>query len=289
MFEFNLSPAYIDKYYSCDYLTPEEWEKEKIPNLFLGSIYIIMGLIFLSLYIPVIYVLSRREMLSISSCYPLMLTLSIFDSLTLCVNAISLGIFSIRGDMLCTSFPFVYVTGLGAIFGWCTCTTLCVTLALNRIVEAVNKRLSDFLFKGKKVVFWLVACFGYGMFLGLFTPGIFISPRYNAVFFDPYIGIDKIHARNNDHYINVPHAIHNISICIVLPSLYIILCVFIIFKYKAVSSVNRLSKAQKSLLMQSSLICLMTFGASSLYLYFQFFPVTEALILLAQFLWVGYK
>uniref|UniRef100_A0AC35TK53 G_PROTEIN_RECEP_F1_2 domain-containing protein n=1 Tax=Rhabditophanes sp. KR3021 TaxID=114890 RepID=A0AC35TK53_9BILA len=286
MFEFNLSPDYIKKYYPCDYLTPEEWEQEKEPNILLGSIYFLLGCVFLSLYVPVIYVLSKKEMLRVSSCYPLMLTLAIFDSLTLCVNGISLGIFSIRGDMLCTSFVYVYIAGIGAIFGWCTCTMLCVVLAFNRIVETINTKWSDFLFRGKKVIFWLILCFAYGLFLGLFTPPIVFTSKHYAVFFDPYVSISKIDSNNTEHYTNIPHAVHNISICIVLPSLYIFLCAYIIFKYKSVSTNVDLTTAQKLLLLQSSLICMMTFGASGLYLYFQFFPVTEALMLLAQFFWI---
>uniref|UniRef100_A0AC35UBU9 G_PROTEIN_RECEP_F1_2 domain-containing protein n=1 Tax=Rhabditophanes sp. KR3021 TaxID=114890 RepID=A0AC35UBU9_9BILA len=266
MFEFNLKPSYLEKYYSCDYLTEAEWIEEMQPNKIIGISFILLASVFLIVYIPVIIVLSQNEFLTKSSCYSILLYISIIDSCTITINGIIFGYLSIRGDNLCTSYKMVMFAGEGSLIGWYITTSSVTILGINRLLEACNRTWANFFFEGKKVIFWLIASFAYGLFIGLFTPPMLFTGKHYAVFFNPFVDIEKVKPTYPEHYENWPHAYHNISICVILPILYATICAVFFCKLKSANSeAAQTSKTQNSLLIQSLLICTATFLAGSIY------------------------
>uniref|UniRef100_A0AC35TTY1 G_PROTEIN_RECEP_F1_2 domain-containing protein n=1 Tax=Rhabditophanes sp. KR3021 TaxID=114890 RepID=A0AC35TTY1_9BILA len=116
--EFVLKPSYINKYYSCDYLSPEEWEQEKNPNPLLGSIYISIGTVVMLMYIPIVYVLVTKDMLK-NNFYKLILCITIADLGGLSVSSWACGYFTIQGYVYCSQPIPIYFVALIILFTWC--------------------------------------------------------------------------------------------------------------------------------------------------------------------------
>ena len=87
----------FDRLYGCGYLSPKEWNVFAEPNIWIGLLYLIPGILYLVLYIPFLIIMGREEFLK-HSCYKLMFLLGFFDVLGVILSAIVPGIQTFHGE-----------------------------------------------------------------------------------------------------------------------------------------------------------------------------------------------
>ena len=68
MNKFIFDPDYVAKYYNCSGRTYDEWKALGQPNVLLGFIYIILGIIFITILLPFMVVFWKSD-LTKYSCY----------------------------------------------------------------------------------------------------------------------------------------------------------------------------------------------------------------------------
>uniref|UniRef100_A0AC35TWN5 G_PROTEIN_RECEP_F1_2 domain-containing protein n=1 Tax=Rhabditophanes sp. KR3021 TaxID=114890 RepID=A0AC35TWN5_9BILA len=281
---FNFLPSLWKEEYSCDQLTPEEWLAEREPNLALGIVYMALGFVFVFLCIPVIVVLTKKDLIK-NSCYKIIMFLSCVDCFTLIFIAIATGWFTILGSVFCTDPYVIYICGMCSFMGWTESCLLCLILAFNRIIDITSPYLLNLLFSGKRTLIWLGIAQCYGLLMCLFTPSLSFSSKQSwAWFFDPYHGIEKIHSETT--YINWNQTANNVIIIVALPTMYSIFIVILFYKYKKNSNNLKLTSSQKSLLIQTGMICSMSLIAASIYLSMNFVNVSAPLIVTGQITWI---
>ncbi|KJH47317.1 hypothetical protein DICVIV_06618 [Dictyocaulus viviparus] len=87
---------------------------------------------------------------------------------------------------------------------------------------------------------------------------------------------------NSDLFYNYPHTANNIFIVAITGLLYIVYSKVLL---RHVKITNKLTWAQKSYFIQSTLICMANLVASLVYVYMQFFPTPQCLIFIGQLCW----
>uniref|UniRef100_A0AC35UDT3 Serpentine Receptor, class T n=1 Tax=Rhabditophanes sp. KR3021 TaxID=114890 RepID=A0AC35UDT3_9BILA len=283
--ELVLKPSYITKYYSCDYLTPKEWEEETNPNFLLGSIYITIGTFVMILYIPILYVLLTKDLLK-NNFYKLILCITIVDIAGLSMSSWACGIFTIKGYVYCSQPVAIYTVAIVVLTTWCTNSILAIVLAFNRCLDAFNLKWANAIFSGKKIYFWIITAFLFGLGIGLFTPPMLYSAKQYTVFFDPYLDIDRVRVtfENPDQYNNFLVVLDNVGIFVVLPSLYFGFSILMLRKIK--TSTHKMSRMKKSLLLQSFLLSSITFCSALTYDLMQFFILNRAIVIIGHFFWL---
>uniref|UniRef100_A0AC35TVT7 Serpentine Receptor, class T n=1 Tax=Rhabditophanes sp. KR3021 TaxID=114890 RepID=A0AC35TVT7_9BILA len=282
--EFVLKPSYIHKYYSCNYLTPEEWEREKNPNFLLGLLYIFLGTVTISLYIPIICVLITKDMVK-NNFYKLILSITIVDIAELCMSSLASGYFTIEGSLYCSHPILNFIVAFFVLTTWCANSILAAALALNRCLDAYNSKWANALFGGKKVYLWIFGAVSYGVSAALFTPPMIYTSKQWTMFSDPYINIDKIHLsfENPDQYNNWILVINNVTLFFVLPTLYFTFSILMFQKTRT----EKISKLQRSLFLQSFLLCCVTFVTSFIYDLMQFALLNRLITMCGHFLWLS--
>ena len=127
----------------------------------------------------------------------------------------------------------------------CTCAT-CIILAFNRTLDLAAPNISRILFEGNRTFFWYIIPVLWGGYFILFCyPHVYTTIAF-AFFFDPYYGINIPGIAHNDsmrpHYV---HSTNNIVITICLPTIYTILCIFMICKTKKLKGTMKITPTQK--------------------------------------------
>uniref|UniRef100_A0AC35UF25 G_PROTEIN_RECEP_F1_2 domain-containing protein n=1 Tax=Rhabditophanes sp. KR3021 TaxID=114890 RepID=A0AC35UF25_9BILA len=287
MLQFNLLPSTLKNKYSCNGLTQEQWKAQGEPNLALGIGYIALGVFFLTLYVPTLIVLTKKELLK-NSCYKLLIYLSLIDCMTLVCNAVITGYLTIYGHVFCSHQMLIYITGIIAMIGWTSACFLCIVLALNRCLDIYNPVWGNFLFKGRRTIMWIITSTIYGLFMAFCTPVLLFTSREQswAWFFDPFHGTTIIHANIDTNYINWPHTINNAVVVVGLSGLYGLFVLMLFCKFKKSNSSFKLSSFQRSLLIQTTLICSMSLIAALIYVSMNFATVDSFLIILGQLTWI---
>uniref|UniRef100_A0AC35TUH1 Serpentine Receptor, class T n=1 Tax=Rhabditophanes sp. KR3021 TaxID=114890 RepID=A0AC35TUH1_9BILA len=283
MVEFNLMPNYIKKYYSCDALTNQQWQDKRVPNVILGSFYLIFGVVGLLLYVPILTVLTKKEIRK-NNVYKLIISITIADTISLWCSSILCGYWQIRGSFYCTDPITIYAMALISEAAWAANSVLGVVLALNRCLDAFNAKWSNCLFKGNKIYLWIAIAAAYAIFLGFFTPPMLFTSKRQTVFFDPFVGIDNLEVPFRNHYENWGSIINNIILFVTLPILYGLFCIMMMHKSNTNSA--RLTKMQTSFLIQSSLLCFVTFIVTAIYILQQFVIINQAFIVIGHFAWI---
>uniref|UniRef100_A0AC35UBA1 G_PROTEIN_RECEP_F1_2 domain-containing protein n=1 Tax=Rhabditophanes sp. KR3021 TaxID=114890 RepID=A0AC35UBA1_9BILA len=273
---------YLDQFFSCRGLSSEEWEKERNPNTFLGTIYLVIGIFFILLYIPVICVLMKKELFE-NNFFKLILCLSLMDVGSLTSSSLLCGYMTIIGSVHCTEPILSYINGAIAMSTWGVTSVVTIVLALNRCLEVSYLNLANALFKDNKIYFWIFVGFLNGILLAFFTPPILYSSKAHTLSFNPFVGIAKIDSTHE--YSNLIYFVNNIVLCVTLPILYSLLCIILFAKSK--SKTSGITKVQKSLVIQSFMLSSIIFTSSLTYACEQFLTLNQVISMVGHFFWLN--
>uniref|UniRef100_A0AC35UEW8 G_PROTEIN_RECEP_F1_2 domain-containing protein n=1 Tax=Rhabditophanes sp. KR3021 TaxID=114890 RepID=A0AC35UEW8_9BILA len=285
MVQLVLDPKFIQKNYPCDFLTQAEWKAYGNPNLFLGIAYILIGLVCILLYIPVIIILMRKDLLE-NSCYKLILFLTFVDVLALIPCSLITGWLTIDGQVYCSSPTFILYSGTIGMCGWNISCFVCLVLAFNRCLDICLPKVWELLFAGKKTLLWIVASILYGVKMSFFAPGLFYSSRGGAWFYTPYYLITVKEFSKDVEYMNWGEVVHNIIIVVGLSTMYTIFIGTLFCKLKTCKNKFKLSSSQKSLLIQTTFICSASMSCAGLYMVTNWIIVNKTVIIASQIAWI---
>uniref|UniRef100_A0A0K0EJD9 7TM GPCR serpentine receptor class x (Srx) domain-containing protein n=1 Tax=Strongyloides stercoralis TaxID=6248 RepID=A0A0K0EJD9_STRER len=274
----------FNKFYNCSFLSNEEWWNEGNPSLLVGIIYLIPGVIFMILYVPIGLSFLNKKLITLT-CYKLMFLLFVLDEICLSGCSIFSGIMSIQGAVFCNYPRLMWIFGLLCISIWGSGCCLCVCLGLNRCLDIVNPSINDMLFNGKKFYIWMCFIIIYGFYIGVLNSPMFFSSKTYGWFYDPFYGTNITNLKDPFYYYNYPHVINNFLVVILLAILYSYFCIKITLKYKLTDKLV-ISNVQKTLLLQSSITCLVQFSASLFYILIQFIPSSPQFVIFTHLTWI---
>uniref|UniRef100_A0A1I7T906 Serpentine Receptor, class T n=1 Tax=Caenorhabditis tropicalis TaxID=1561998 RepID=A0A1I7T906_9PELO len=258
--------------YNC----PEDYKQSDLTRPVLGSYFLVSGVVFLTLYVPCFIAILKLKCRT--PAFGLMLLLSIFDLLALCVNSLATGVFNIIGISYCESPLFIFIIGAiggGSWMGGCLASAL---LAIERCAEVNPRFFLGFLFCKKvfPLVIILVIC--YGIYSMGFVKPVLFTVEYSCWFFDPQIGKDP------NLYNSLPDTINNICVALFSTTLYLYLCYYLLFKF-GYSTSMWLYKTKRQIVLQALILCMFHAVDAALYEYMKFFYSSPILILMSQFMW----
>uniref|UniRef100_A0A1I7YV03 7TM_GPCR_Srx domain-containing protein n=1 Tax=Steinernema glaseri TaxID=37863 RepID=A0A1I7YV03_9BILA len=104
------------------------------------------------------------------SCYKLMFIVCICDMLNLTTCLLSAGIFTLFGIQHCNSGIWVIYYGQLVMFLWYAYCIANLILAFNRVLEFLSRRMTEFLFDGRRSWFWVFVVIAYALSLCLLSP-----------------------------------------------------------------------------------------------------------------------
>uniref|UniRef100_A0A915EBZ9 Uncharacterized protein n=1 Tax=Ditylenchus dipsaci TaxID=166011 RepID=A0A915EBZ9_9BILA len=186
-------------------------------------IVIILCAIFYILYIPCSFSLFKRRE---NACYKLMLYICLID---------------------CSA---LWLLGFCKDGLWMTESAAQIFLAVNRCIAILSPNTETFFFKGSRTYFWLTIVTFYGIYVAIFTkPQLYTGIIFSWAF-NPYLGYI---ADTDSTYVNYVHTVHDTSIAIILPSIYVLFYLFLLHKSKGSGS-KAVSNKQKMLFIQILII-----------------------------------
>uniref|UniRef100_A0A0N5CI53 7TM_GPCR_Srx domain-containing protein n=1 Tax=Strongyloides papillosus TaxID=174720 RepID=A0A0N5CI53_STREA len=255
-------------FYDCSFFSEERWWEEGKPSLFYGLLYIICGSFFMVLYIPIGLMFLKRDLLKLT-CYKFMFQLFIVDEICLIGCSTFSGVMAIKGAVFCNYPRLSWIIGMTSISGWGSCCSMCVFMAFNRCLEIVKPRINTLLFHGYKAYIWMGLSLCYGFFIGTLNGPMFFSSKTYGWYYDPYYGTNLTGYKPYHNYTNYPHVANNFLVVILLTTLYSYFCIKVMLKFKT-GGKFKITKLQKSLLLQSSILCTLNFAAAIFYIYVQY-------------------
>ncbi|CAD5233513.1 unnamed protein product [Bursaphelenchus xylophilus] len=214
---FDYNNTFLGKYncsfYEVNIVLPIEQRK----SILHGTALLMMGIVFMTLYLPCLYAMSS-ERLRANSCYRLMLIMAILDVLELSFTAVYSGIATIMGWHYCdtdsdTIRMVLYFQGCLVLGLWFAYTYTSLILALNRCLSFGSyKRVFDH-------PIWLL-----GTVAVLFTTVWFVNPlfyhSFNGVWlFTPHPL--ELAIVDRDDYHALAHSINNFTLAFTLPIIYL--------------------------------------------------------------------
>ncbi|CAO4378352.1 unnamed protein product [Caenorhabditis nigoni] len=261
------------------YATPEEFTlKDGTPRPVLGYIDLLYGTIIMMLYVPCLCVMMQKENIRLS-CFKIMFLLGFIDLCAIGVNSVTTGILLIEGAVYCSHPNAIFIAGSLGLGLWCAACLICLILVLNRVLDILFPTLVKKYFSGSRTTMVLMIPVAYGLYFIFLTPPLLFTSKYQAWFFDPFIYADK-----TLEYQNYPHTANNLFIVVATCALYGYFCAAIAKQFrKRVESTNKRSHSQ--IFLQSTLICLVNFVAAMVYVYMQFFPVADFVIVIGHISW----
>ncbi|CAI5453339.1 unnamed protein product [Caenorhabditis angaria] len=263
------------KYYNCS--DPRGLQGLKVQQNFFGWYFLVTGIIFVSLYIPCIISGLKSDLMN-TSCYKIMLCLSVFDILSLITNSIATGFYCLKASNFCDypkSIFFFGSLGCGAWLGGCLS---CVMLAINRCCDLNPHLKLRWIFVGRRTYFTIAAIVVYASYAMFLTKPPLFSSQYMTWFFNPMISTNPL------WYINLLHTTNNCVVSICTTSLYTYLCILLIHKSRHASS-EAVSRTQRQVFLQSVIICSFNAIAAYIYVYMQYFYSPPIIMLIGQIAW----
>uniref|UniRef100_A0AC35FM58 7TM GPCR serpentine receptor class x (Srx) domain-containing protein n=1 Tax=Panagrolaimus sp. PS1159 TaxID=55785 RepID=A0AC35FM58_9BILA len=229
--------------------------------------------------------MAQKEFRKFSS-YKIQLYLGILDVACIFFNSILSGYWSKSGEIFCTHQKSSYIIGCIATALWAgTCAT-CMILGFNRIVEILFPKLSVKLFRGCRTYFWLIIPTVYMIYFAFFTNPLLFSSTSYAMFFDPYVNIDRFQIPiGTPKHENISHTINNILVIAVILIAYLCLCLIMLLKNHIDHDTNDMSYIQKQTFIQVTIICFLKMSAAAIYVYMQFFYTPDWLVITGQITW----
>ncbi|CAI4224395.1 unnamed protein product [Auanema sp. JU1783] len=269
--------------YNCSALTSAEWSLQHgVKKPIWGSLDLAYGIIIEILYIPCLIVIASKEYFA-HSCFKIMFFLGIVDMAAIGVNSIITGWLLVEGAVFCTYPNFIFISGSFGLGLWCTACLICLLLVVNRLMDMLeySKTYSDYIFHGWRTYFILLLCFIYGGYFFFFTPPVVFASKYVAWFFDPFIFPDR-----SLEYQNPLHSANNLFLVGFTCVLYGVFCVAVGRRLRQTFTESTgQRKLHNQIFIQSTLICLVNFFASVIYVVMQFIPVPDFFIALGHMGW----
>nr|pir hypothetical protein F36H9.6 - Caenorhabditis elegans [Caenorhabditis elegans] len=236
------------------------------------------GVIIMLLYVPCLTVMLKKENIRLS-CFKIMFLLGFVDLCAIGVNSVTTGILLIEGAVYCSHPLTIFIAGALGLGFWCSACMICLLLVLNRVLDILFPTLVKKYFSGSRTTMVLMIPVCYGLYFAFFTPPLLFTSKYQAWFFDPFIYENK-----TLEYQNFPHTANNLFIVVATCALYGYFCAAIAKQFrKRVESTNKKSHTQ--IFLQSTLICMVNFVAAMIYVYMQFFPVADFVIVIGHISW----
>ncbi|RCN42131.1 hypothetical protein ANCCAN_11924 [Ancylostoma caninum] len=170
--------------YSCTG-TPDK----HYPNLYIGLLYLLLGIFYQLMYIPCIIVMSRPPLFQMP-CFKIMVYMGIVDVTCLFICADLAGIWQISGQVFCHSPIFAYIAGNISMGLWAATCFCCVFLAFNRTYDLCWPT-KTYIFEGKFMWFWLTLPTIYFLFFTFFERPLLYDPKTFTFLFDPQTNFSK--------------------------------------------------------------------------------------------------
>ncbi|CAB3409761.1 unnamed protein product [Caenorhabditis bovis] len=262
-------------YYNCSTISDPFAIGEKRP--FLGIYFIASGLILMTTYIPCLIVIACSDLMR-SSCYKIMMYLGFVDLVCIMVNSLATGYLGFVGATFCSYPRAIFVFGSLGCGGWIGACATCILLAVNRCCDINHRIPFREMFRGNTVFILMVIPLVITVYAVFFTKPVLFNSNYMSWFFTPFTGLEL------ESYVNLAHTTTNCVVSLATTSIYVYLCLFIRHSARHSHS-EALSKTQKQVLVQSSIICSFNAIAAYIYVYMQFFPAPPLVILIGQIAW----
>uniref|UniRef100_A0A0N4Z5E3 Serpentine Receptor, class T n=1 Tax=Parastrongyloides trichosuri TaxID=131310 RepID=A0A0N4Z5E3_PARTI len=275
-------PSVWEKYYTCNQEEIEFAKKYYNPYaIIFGIIYLVIGIIFLTLYIPCVIVMFKKEFQMIS-CYKIMLILGIIDVIALFVSCIGSGLLSIIGLTFCSCPEINIILGTIAVGLWVAACIQSLILAFSRIVDISHKKLFRLLFEGNRTYMWFILTLIYTMYFSIFSNPMIYSQISYAWFFDPFIDYASVDLfKRPTDYSNYPQVANNALFVILMTTAYSIM----FYDLYKISKNNSHKGANKSLIkvqLQIFIVCFFVFSSALMYIYMQFFESPLYITIITQ-------
>uniref|UniRef100_A0AC35U3C1 G_PROTEIN_RECEP_F1_2 domain-containing protein n=1 Tax=Rhabditophanes sp. KR3021 TaxID=114890 RepID=A0AC35U3C1_9BILA len=277
---FNL--IFYNTIYDCSVITQDFInDSSSRKHLFLGSIYFVMSLIYIIIYIPFLIAMFVPQNFK-HPAYKIMSCLGLIDIIGLACAGPIAGIFSIRGDVYC-SFPvYGYWAGSFAYGAWVGNNCSVLLLVVNRCLDLAYPTLSDILFSGIKTFVWLLFPLLMMLYCIFFAPNPMYTSIADTYIFDPYYGTAY---QNSGDFTTVFMFINNYIICLAQVIIYVIFIIIFCIKYLFNSSYSTLETKTigVQLFMQAFLICMLTLSTSLIYVLMERVSVPNYFSIIAHF------
>uniref|UniRef100_A0AC34R079 Uncharacterized protein n=1 Tax=Panagrolaimus sp. JU765 TaxID=591449 RepID=A0AC34R079_9BILA len=208
--------------------------------------------------------------------------MGVVDVLCMIMNGFATGLFAITGDVYCSSPTLIYGLGTFGLALWAAQSDAGMVLALNRCVEIYNPMLGAEIFGGKKTYIWLAFPTLHAFGFAFFSKPILFSGMYVSWYLNPHVGYFDDHEAS---YLNLIHVTHNITVLVGITVLYLAFIVLLMHKSMQLQSTH-INETQKQTFVQVLIICIFNAGAAAIYIYEQFFPVSQYIVYMGSYSWL---
>ncbi|CAJ0924588.1 unnamed protein product, partial [Mesorhabditis belari] len=154
--------------------------REKI--VFQGVFYLFLGTSFVILYLLCLVAMAQQKFMKII-CYRILFFIGIVDVISMTPNSLLPGYLLINGYSFCESPLLNLYIGSGCFPLWSTYSALSIVLAINRCVDFLGPKFQEELFGGKRLIFWMIPPFTYGITIYFtYPPLVFHTPTASYYF-----------------------------------------------------------------------------------------------------------
>ncbi|KAK0401158.1 hypothetical protein QR680_015621 [Steinernema hermaphroditum] len=246
-------------------MTKEEWCQKGVSRPLHCAIYVSMGTVFLSIYIPVLMSLLQGKYAK-HSCYRIMIFIGVQDLIFLALLTAVQPYLFYTGAVYCCSPAVTYLMGSTINALRVTQTTSASLLALNRLADIIQCKSTSWLFEGNIVYVWMIAIVVYSGYYLFFIPPVIVTSVNHVGSPNPYSGVDdsRVPIIDRNQYKNMALFYNDSTFIVVLSVVYVLLILTIFWKVRKVNSAY-MTKAKIVLLLQVTLICGLSYATIVLF------------------------
>ncbi|KAK0427014.1 hypothetical protein QR680_010018 [Steinernema hermaphroditum] len=215
-------------------------------------------------------------------CYVLMLYVCILDLCNLTTSFFISGIFSVFDIQHCKNGYSVIVIGYVTLWLWFAYCGAAMILALNRVLEFSNKRLSEMLFDGKRCWFWVFAFVGYAC-------AVQCTVKRPFYYYNPTEGAFNFFTLNADPT-NINHVCNNMLKFSFVTVSYALMWVLLKIKMRKGGAVGgQISTLEAKLSIQALIVGILAAFSTVGYLAMSYLPVKAVPLMgpLGEWLWAS--